>query len=254
MAVKWSVKATSNNVFLFDPAHIKIKEDLNGRAELPDIEELKASILQHGQLQPVAVRNEAGVPVLVMGFSRWRAICAINEGRPEDKRLKIAAVTLRCNEVDGFIRNWEENRKRNQTTPLDDAHHFAQLERWGWDKKKIAEELKISPKLVTQRLALIEAEPEVQTALKTGRIKTNAAVKLAKLSSEEQRKVVNGNGKVSDVAIATATNTTIKPNLRNVKEFIEIRMVQAGQTDSVRKFGQELLDYMEGKAAHSAAR
>jgi ParB/RepB/Spo0J family partition protein len=247
MAVTWSVENERRNIYYFDPAHIKIKEDLNGRAELPDIEDLKASILEFGQLQPVAVRKEGESPVLVMGFSRWRAICALNENRTGDERIKIAAVYVRCNEVEGFIHNWQENRQRNATTPMDDAHHFAQLERWGWDKKKIADRLNVTVAFVSSRLTLIEAEPEVQAALKTGRIKTAAAVKIAKLASEEQRKIVKGNGKISDVEIAEATHTTIKPNLKAVKEFVEVKAASSLTGKDIRNFCLELLDYIDGK-------
>jgi ParB family transcriptional regulator, chromosome partitioning protein len=249
MAVKWNVDNIRRNVYYFDTADIKFKPELNGRAELPDIEELKASILEYGQLQPVVVRSENDMPVLIMGFSRWRAITELNKDRTGDDRIKIAAVYERCNEQEAFVRNWEENRRRKETTALDDAHHFDQLERWGWDAAKIAQRFKVTPKFVSDRLTLIQAEPEVQVALKEKRINTSAAVKLAKLASDQQRKVVKGNGKVSDVEIATATNTTIKPNLKQVKDFITIRMAQAGQTESVRKFCDELLDYINGKVS-----
>lgn len=253
MAVKWNVDNTRRNVYYFDVADIKFKPELNGRAELPDIEDLKASILEYGQLQPVVVRSENDCPVLIMGFSRWRAITELNKDRTGDDRIKIAAVYERCNEQEAFVRNWEENRRRKETTPLDDAHHFDQLERWGWDTTKISERFKVSPRFVTDRLALIQAEPEVQVALKEKRIKTSAAVKLAKLASDQQRQVVKGDGKISDKEIAVATNTVIKPNLSAVKEYLTVRMAQAGQTDSVRKFCDELLDFIEGKAAKGAS-
>jgi hypothetical protein len=83
-------------------------------------------------------------------------------------------------------------------------------------------------------------------------VKTAAVNKIAQLSAEQQRELVKTNGKVSDVEIATATNTVIKPNLKQVKDFITIKMAQAGQTESVIKFGNELLDYIDGNATKAA--
>ena len=247
MAVKWEVDSKRVDIFSFDLADIKIKAELNGRHDVPDVEGLIESILVHGQLQPVLVRSENNVPVLVAGFSRWTAISEINKRKLTLERMKINASYVRCNEVDGYLHNWHENRARNTTTPMDDAHHFAQLERWGMDANKIAERLKLKPAFVKERLKLIEAEPEVQAAVQAGKVKVTAAVKIAKLSAEQQREAVKGNGKLSPAAVAKVTGTVVKPGLRSVRDLIEVRSAAATTPDSVRAFCLELLTFMDGK-------
>jgi ParB/RepB/Spo0J family partition protein len=246
MAVTWNVKDVKRgSVYLFDAADIVIKPDLNGRHELPDIAELKASILEHGQLEPVAVRNEGNKPVLVMGFSRWRAIAELNQEYP-DKQIKLQAVYIRCDEVGGLLLNHEENRRRNQTTALDDAHLFARLERYGWEPKEIALKLKVTPAFVRQRLSLIEATLEVKEALRSGRIKAGAAAKIAKLATSVQREAVKGNGKVSKETVAAATHTTVKPSFRAVREYVEAH-TGPGESKDVAEFCDALLRFMDGK-------
>jgi ParB/RepB/Spo0J family partition protein len=253
MAVKWQVENTRGSVYYFDPNYVVIKPELNGRADEPDLTELKASILQYGQKQPVMVRNENGKPVLVMGFSRWSAIMELNKGRKPEDRIKIAAVYEQCNEQDGYILNFEENRRRNATTPYDDAHQIKQLVNWGWDNKKISQRLKISPSTIAARLALLEIEPEVQAAVKKGLVKPAAVKKIAKLSAEQQRELVKTDGKVSDEAVAAVTHTPIKPNLKVVREFVEMH-AGPGEDEAVQAFCKELLNFIDGKEnARSAA-
>jgi ParB/RepB/Spo0J family partition protein len=247
MAVKWNVEHTRGSVYLFDPADLVIKPELNGRHEAPDVEDLIQSILADGQLQPVMVRSENDRPVLVAGFSRWTAISEINKRKLTTERMKIACTYTRCNEQEGFIRNWQENRARNQTTPMDDAHHFAQLEKWGMDEKAIAAKLKIEPAFVKTRLALIEAEPEVQSAVASGRVKPTAAVRIAKLSAEQQRAIVKQNGhKISAKDVAQATGKTVKPSFKAVREYIE-QFDGPGEEDETREVIRKILAFMDGK-------
>ena len=79
MAVEFDVKGTRTSEYLFAPEQLEIDPSLNGRHELPDIQWIVESILTHGQLQPVTIRRSGGKPVLVAGFSRWRAVSQINK-------------------------------------------------------------------------------------------------------------------------------------------------------------------------------
>lgn len=246
MAVQWAVENTRSSVYMFDPGDIKIKPELNGRHEAPEVEGLIASILEHGQLQPVLVRSENDKPVLLAGFSRWTAVSEINKRKLAPVRMKLACVYVRCNEQDGYVRNWQENRERNQTTPMDDAHHFAQLLKWGWTEEDVANRLKVKPRYVKDRLALIEAEPEVQHAVTEGRIKPTAAVKLAKLAAEQQRTVAKMNGKVSAKQVDAATGKRSRPSFRAVYEFVET-MTGPGEDKVVRQTAKKILEFMEGK-------
>jgi ParB/RepB/Spo0J family partition protein len=251
MAVKFEVLHTRGTVYWFLPEDVRIDAHLNGRHLAPDITALKASILEHGQLQPVAVRNDAGTPVLVMGFSRWTAISEINEEKRkvgDENLLKLSCTYVNCNEQDGFIMNWQENRARNATSPLDDAHHFAQLERWGLSRKQIASRMKVSELTVDARLALITTTAEVQKAVSEGRLKVTAAVKLAKLSQAQQRWAVEKPGKVTKLALAEASGENIKPSAKIVRDAIEERRDDTTEEAMIRQFCELLLHFMDGES------
>lgn len=198
MAVDFTDKTSYSRTseYLFDPNAIKINPKLNGRHDLPDIEWLIADIAANGQLEPVIIRNDGGVPVLSAGFSRWRAIIEINKRKLTPVPLKIRCSYFKGNEIDGFKVAIRENRFRNQTTPLDDAYNIAQLKRWGQTEEEIAELYQQDVKWIREREKLVELTPEAKEALKAGRLKAPAAVKLAKLSASAQKEAVAGEGKV----------------------------------------------------------
>lgn len=201
MAAKFDVPCSKGDLFTFDPKDIVIKPNLNGRAQLPDIEDLIADIVDKGQLEPIIIRKEDELPVLVAGFSRWRAICEINKRKLVPGGLKIRCIYSQCSELDGFLMNISENLVRNKTTDLDDAYNVQRLEKWLVPHEKIAAIYHKPESWVKKCLKIASCEPEVLKAVKDGRLKINAAAGIAKLSSDLQREKVAGEGPVEVVKV-----------------------------------------------------
>lgn len=190
MAVEFKVEHTRTSEYLILPKDIKFKAELNGRHDLPDIEWLIESMVANGQLQPVLVRNDGGTPVLVAGFSRWRAAVEINKRKMVDPPFKLRCVNFRGSEQQAVLANISENRERNATTPLDDGYNIARLERYGMTMEEIAAVYHEDASWCKGRLALVSLTKESQEALKDGVVKPSAAKVLAKLSEEEQAKAI----------------------------------------------------------------
>ena len=245
MAVTFSDNPTRGSVYYFDPADVVIKAELNGRHVAPDLTDLKNSLLANGQLQPVIIRreqvNDKTKAVLVAGFSRWQAISELNKTRKPGDRIKIACVFTQQNEVDAYISNWDENRARNATQPMDDAHQFAQLRKWGKTDKEIAQRCRVSESAVKQGLLLMEAAPEVQKAVENGRIKPTAAAKIAKLAAEQQRAAVKGEGRVSAADVRKATGKGEKWTPRQIREYLETSADDTTGDPKVRAFCLSML-------------
>jgi ParB/RepB/Spo0J family partition protein len=180
------------------PEELEIHPELNGRHELPDIQWLIDSILSVGQIQPVLIRRSEGKPVLVAGYSRWRAVSEINK-----RCLTPEPLTLRCsytqlNEQQAFIANIEENRVRNQTTPIDDAYNIQRLINvYQFSEEKVAETFHATKGWVTGRLRLLELTPEAEKAVRSGRVAGPAVKAIAKLSREHQKAVLAKPGKIT---------------------------------------------------------
>lgn len=213
MAVEFSVPGSRTSEYRFLPAHIEVDPKMNGRHDLPDIQWIIDSILRHGQLQPVTIRRSGNKPVLVAGFSRWRAVSEINK----KKLYEARPIELRCcytalDEQQAFLANIEENRVRNTTTPLDDAYNCQRLTNvYGMDEKAIAEAYRESVAWVKGRLKLIELVPEAKKALKEGRIVGGAAKAIAKLSAEHQRDVLNKSNGAAKITTADVRKAEGKP-------------------------------------------
>ena len=190
MAVEFKVDHTRTSEYLILPKDIKFKPELNGRHELPDIEWLIESMVKNGQLQPVLVRNDGGTPVLVAGFSRWRAAVEINKRKLTANPFKLRCVNFRGSEQQAVLANISENRERNATTPIDDGYNIARLERYGMSMDEIAAVYHEDVAWCKGRLALVSLSKDSQEALKAGTVKPNAAKVLAKLSEEEQAKAI----------------------------------------------------------------
>jgi ParB/RepB/Spo0J family partition protein len=186
MAVEFKVDHTRTSEYLIAPKDIKFKPELNGRHELPDIEWLIDSMVKNGQLQPVLVRNDGGMPILVAGFSRWRAAIEINKRKLVSPAFKLRCVNFRGSEQQGVLANISENRERNATTPIDDGYNIARLERCGMSMEEIAAVYHEDVPWCKNRLALVALSKESQEALRDGLVKPSAAKVLAKLSEEQQ--------------------------------------------------------------------
>lgn len=129
------------------------------------IQELAASIREHGVLQPVIVQPlPDGRYQLVAGERRWRAaraaglstVPAVVRQVSEEERLEMALV---------------ENVQREDISPLDEAMAYRTLmERFGMTQEQVARKVGKSRTAVANTLRLLTLEPEIQEGLQAGKI------------------------------------------------------------------------------------
>lgn len=224
MAVQWAsdTMQRAGDVWAEFPENIVIVPELNGRHENTDVESLAADIEANGQNEPCGFRKgDDGSTVLAYGHRRYRAVMLINKWRAArgEERRKLLGIYLRVDDKQAFIRAISENRQRRDVSPVDDAHNIGTLiERFQYSLEDVAkvyfpeakkpEEFAEALRFVKQRHALLELAPEAEKAVRDGRVKLTAAVHLAKLSRDAQRKVVasqpEGRIKVKAVSPAAA--------------------------------------------------
>lgn len=210
MAVQFAAETQVNRTSEYRayPENIRIIPSINGRHETPDIEWLITDIIARGQHTPVVIRKDGDEPVLVAGFSRWRAISEINRRGLSPVKLQVRCTYMQCTEAEAFLINISENRFRNPTTALDDAHNIKRLfNQYAMTDEQIAAfyfptartepELKAARKFVKERVALIPLGSDAAAAVRSGRVTPTAAVAIAKLSESQQREVLERNeGKI----------------------------------------------------------
>jgi ParB-like chromosome segregation protein Spo0J len=200
MAVEWASEdiKRAGALYVAFPEDITIVEELNGRHDPTDIEALAADIEANDQHTPVGLRkNDDGQPVLVYGHRRWEAVALLNKKYPHSKR-KLVGTYLSVDENGAFIAAISENRFRKDVSPIDDCANINTLRKRlkfadediakvYFPEAKSKEELAAALRFVKQRGSLIELAPEAATAVREGKVKVTAAVRLAKLSKNLQR-------------------------------------------------------------------
>jgi ParB/RepB/Spo0J family partition protein len=168
----------------------RIREVLNLRHGLRNIEELAGQIAKDGQLQLGLVRiNAQGEPVLIAGHRRAAAIRLINE---DPSRFGLAGPlgfnvrVKKATDEEAIELNLSENLDRDDLSPVDKAFAARQLEEiLGWDRKRIAARLRVGESRISGLLTIFEHSQRIINLIHEGRIK-EAQAKHFKGLPEEQ--------------------------------------------------------------------
>jgi ParB family transcriptional regulator, chromosome partitioning protein len=147
------------------------------------LEELAASIREHGVLQPILVR-----PVgenhfqLIAGERRWRAskiagmaaIPALVEDIDDDTALEISII---------------ENLQREDISPLDEAAMYDRMIKdHGYSIRRLADKLGKDKGYLENRLRLADAPPEVRELVSLRKDTLSHAYELMKVADPRKRK------------------------------------------------------------------
>ena len=147
-----------------------------------DLEQLAASIAEHGVIQPILVTETLDGYQLIAGERRLRAaqraglerIPALVRQVAGREQLELALV---------------ENVQRADLNALEEAHAYRQLaQEFGLSHEEIARRVGRSRPAVTNTIRLLELPPEVQQALVDGALSEGHARALGGLERTEQQR------------------------------------------------------------------
>ncbi|MGH2476149.1 MAG: ParB/RepB/Spo0J family partition protein [Candidatus Limnocylindrales bacterium] len=146
------------------------------------LDELAASIREHGVLQPILVRPLGpNTYQIVAGERRWRAskqaglatIPALIEEIDDDTALEIAII---------------ENLQREDLSPLDEAAMFDRMiHQHGYSIRKLADKLGKDKGYLENRLRLADAPPEVRDLVSLRKDSLSHAYELMKVEDPKKR-------------------------------------------------------------------
>jgi ParB family chromosome partitioning protein len=180
-------------------ATIEVEKGFNNRRSLGDIDELAASIRSLGLLEPLIVwePNGRGKLRLIAGERRLAA----------SKQVGLKQVPVIVRTLDDKARLEAllvENLHRKDLDPLEEADGYKRLVDLGLKQGEIAKKVGRSEAHISKRLALAGLSPLASKLLSAGTIPIDAAIGLAKHTSEHQDraiKAVQGNyGKIENAA------------------------------------------------------
>jgi ParB family chromosome partitioning protein len=132
-----------------------------------DLDELQASIRQHGILEPLVVQIDSDGQgyILRAGHRRYRAACRAG--------LKVVPCIIRAPKDKAVIleQMLVENLHRRPLSPMEEARAYKKLiDEYGLTQTQLAKAVGKSAPSISQRLALLELPPEDQDALQSRRI------------------------------------------------------------------------------------
>ena len=147
------------------------------------LDELAASIREHGVLQPILVRPIGPNQYqLIAGERRWRAsklagletIPALIEDIDDDTALEISII---------------ENLQREDISPLDEAAMYDRMvTEHGYSIRKLADKLGKDKGYLENRLRLADAPPEVRELVSVRKDTLSHAYELMKVEDPKKRK------------------------------------------------------------------
>jgi ParB family chromosome partitioning protein len=146
------------------------------------LEELAASIREHGVLQPILVRPLGDGYQIVAGERRWRAatragletIAALVEDLDDDAALEIAVI---------------ENLQREDLSPLEEATMYEKMvTEHGYSIRKLAQKLGKDKGYLENRLRLADAPEEIKALVSVRKDTLSHAYELMKVQDPKKRK------------------------------------------------------------------
>ena len=147
------------------------------------LDELAASIREHGVLQPILVRP-TGVNryQLVAGERRWRA----------SKQAGLETIPALIEEIDddtALERSIIENLQREDISPLDEAAMYDRMVReHGYSIRKLADKLGKDKGYLENRLRLADAPPEIRELVSLRKDTLSHAYELMKVEDPKKRR------------------------------------------------------------------
>ena len=151
--------------------------------EAAALEELAASIREHGVLQPILVRPTGPNQYqIVAGERRWRAsrlaglrsVPALIEDIDDDTALEISII---------------ENLQREDLTPLDEAAMYDRMiHEHGYSIRRLAEKLGKDKGYLENRLRLADAPPEIRELVSLRKDSLSHAYELMKVEDPKKRR------------------------------------------------------------------
>ena len=141
------------------------------------LEELAASIAEHGVLQPILVRPVSGGYQIVAGERRWRAARLAG-------LVEIPAVIKEMTDQEVGQAALVENLQREDLNPVEEALGYHQLmEQFGMTQEQVAKKVAKSRPAVANAVRLLGLPEEVLAFLRAGSLTAGHAKALLSLLS-----------------------------------------------------------------------
>ena len=210
------------------------------RLEFDDrgLEELAASIKEHGIIQPLVLRRIDDKYEIIAGERRFKAaslaglktVPAVIANIDDNKSAEVAIV---------------ENVQRRDLTPIEEARSFKKMIDKGYTQSDLAKKMGISQSAIANKLRLLNLAEEVQDALLNNKISERHARSLLTLSNKEDQikwlnKIIDERLTVRalDDLLKEQSKSNIEDNPNT--DDSDVPLIKALDIDAIKKEATEL--------------
>jgi ParB family transcriptional regulator, chromosome partitioning protein len=145
------------------------------------IEELAASIKEHGVIQPIMVRKSTNGFEIVAGERRWRAA-------RKAQIKEIPCIIKELDEHENMIIAIIENMQREDLNALEEAKAFQQLaESFKLTQEEISKSVSRSRPYITNALRLLKLPEEIQSMIVDGSLTAGHARAIAGMKHKDKQ-------------------------------------------------------------------
>ncbi len=145
------------------------------------LEELAASIRQHGLIQPIVLRKLGKGYEIVAGERRWRAarIAGLKE---------VPCIVKELTEEENMLLAIVENMQREDLNPIEEAEGLKKMiDTYGLTQEQVSYSVGKSRPYITNSLRLLKLPGKVQQLTAEGKITTGHARALAAVKSQQRQ-------------------------------------------------------------------
>ncbi len=197
----------------------------------PALEELAASIREHGVIQPILVRREGGSYRILAGERRWRA--AQRAGLKE-----VPAVVREASDRDAFEVALVENLQREDLNAIEEAEAYEILATdHSLTQEEIAKRVGKERSTVANSLRLLKLPPVVRDAVRDGQLDMGHARALLGLESADAMEKAAERA-VREGLSVRATEALVRS--LNDKQSKKPPRAKANETPAIRDLTQRL--------------
>ena len=205
-----------------NPAQPRQVFDQNG------LQELAASIVQHGILQPLSVRRVGNIYELIAGERRLRA--AKLAGLEE-----VPCLLMSMDENQSGLAALVENLQRRDLDFIEEAQGLARLmQLGGLSQEQAAQKVGKSQSAVANKLRLLRHSPQVLDALRSAGLTERHARALLKLNKDED--------KLAAIGLIAQRGLTVAQTEQYVQDMLSDRVpgTRRRRPPDIRKFLNDL--------------
>jgi ParB family chromosome partitioning protein len=207
---------------------------------------LADSIVRHGLLQPVVVRQGAEGYELVVGERRWRAarlagletIPAMVKDVASRQRLEMALV---------------ENVQRHDLNPIELALAFRALTEGGATQEEVGERVGLDRSTIANHLRLLDLPRELQQDVETGVLSAGHAKALLQIDNPERRRHLRDRIVANQLSVRAAEE--LARSLSGTRTPMRRRPRGAGDAvdPNLRELADRLRDQLQTKVRITSA-